>query len=138
MRFLAYILGALYFIAPFDLIPDFLGLFGRIDDLLLILGIVYYFRKYFAQNQSFLGNSANFKKTTTDSGSSSSNLSKEACYQVLEISQETSKAEITKQYKKLMSQYHPDKVDHLGIELKTLAKEKTILIQRAYEKLNES
>lgn len=123
MRFLAYILGALYFIAPYDIIPDFLGLVGRFDDLLLIAGLVYYFRKNRAQAQSVF---------------SASNLSGEDPYQVLEIAQGISKEEITKQYKKLMSQYHPDKVAHLGPELKSLAQEKTIQIKKAYEKLNES
>ncbi len=138
MRFLAYALCLLYFISPVDLIPDYLGLFGRIDDLLLIVGIVYYFRKNIRQYQSFLRNPANSQKTTTDFTQSSSNLSREESHRVLEITQGASKEEITKQYKKLISQYHPDKVAHLGTELKKLAQEKTIQIQKAYEKLNES
>lgn len=135
MRFLGYILGALYFIAPIDLIPDYLGPIGRIDDLLFIVGLIYYFRKRHGQFQSF---SANFKSgNDSNSNNSSSNLSKQDPFGILEIAQGSSKEEVTKQYKKLMSQYHPDKVAHLGDDLKKLAQEKTLQIQAAYEKLNE-
>jgi DnaJ-domain-containing protein 1 len=40
-------------------------------------------------------------------------------------------------YKELMSKYHPDKVDHLGDEIKALALKKTQEINSAYQFLKE-
>jgi len=37
------------------------------------------------------------------------------------------------QYRKLMMQYHPDRVSHLGKEIKDLSKKKTIEILEAYD-----
>jgi DnaJ like chaperone protein len=43
--------------------------------------------------------------------------------------------EIKAAYKKLASQYHPDKVQHLGKEFQQMAHEKFVSIQKAYDKL---
>ncbi len=37
------------------------------------------------------------------------------------------------QYRKLMKEYHPDKVSHLGKEIKDLSKKKTLEIREAYD-----
>jgi DnaJ-class molecular chaperone len=44
-----------------------------------------------------------------------------------------SEDEIKKKYRELMSQYHPDKVQHLGREFQQMAEEKTKEIQKAYD-----
>jgi hypothetical protein len=44
-----------------------------------------------------------------------------------------SEDEIKKKYRELMSQYHPDKVQHLGREFQQMAEEKTREIQKAYD-----
>jgi DnaJ like chaperone protein len=54
-------------------------------------------------------------------------------YQVLEVGPEASPSMIKLAYRKLMSQYHPDKVASLGAELQQLAERKTREIQAAYE-----
>ena len=41
--------------------------------------------------------------------------------------------EIKYQYKKLLQQYHPDKVSHLGKEIRDLSNKKTIEIRQAYD-----
>jgi DnaJ-class molecular chaperone len=46
-----------------------------------------------------------------------------------------SKEEIKAAYKKLVAQYHPDKVQHLGKEFQELAHKKFVAIQRAYDVL---
>lgn len=51
---------------------------------------------------------------------------------VLEVSPTASTNEIRTAYKQLMSQYHPDKVAALGVELKALAERKTKEITSAY------
>jgi DnaJ like chaperone protein len=53
-------------------------------------------------------------------------------YNVLGLKPESSIEEVKKSYKILMSQYHPDKVATLGIELQNLAKKKSQEINEAY------
>jgi DnaJ-domain-containing protein 1 len=42
-------------------------------------------------------------------------------------------ATIRKKYKELLAKYHPDKVQHLGIEFQEMAERKTKAIMEAYE-----
>jgi len=51
------------------------------------------------------------------------------------VPRKTSLDEIKSAYRKLAAQYHPDKVNHLGDEFKTLAEKKFKEIQEAYEEL---
>lgn len=43
--------------------------------------------------------------------------------------------EVTAAYRELMKRYHPDRVADLGDELRRVAHEKTVEIQRAYDEL---
>lgn len=52
-------------------------------------------------------------------------------YQILQVTHGANRKEIKEAYLKQMSQYHPDKVSHLGDELKILAEEKSKHIQQA-------
>lgn len=52
---------------------------------------------------------------------------------ILEIAETASNSEITAAYKKMMSQYHPDKVATLGQELQLLAERKSKQINAAYD-----
>ena len=45
----------------------------------------------------------------------------------------SSEDEIKKKYRELISQYHPDKVQHLGREFQQMAEYKTKEIQKAYD-----
>jgi len=56
-------------------------------------------------------------------------------YAVLGVQRGASRDEIREAYKRVVQQYHPDKVAHLGRELQQLALEKTKEINRAYEVL---
>ena len=53
--------------------------------------------------------------------------------QVLGLKGKITKDEIKKAYHEHIAQYHPDKVQHLGVELQMLANEKTKAIVQAYE-----
>jgi len=57
-------------------------------------------------------------------------------YQVLEVSRCANAKEIRSAYLRQMSQYHPDKVSHLGTELRVFAEEKAKTIQQAYAALS--
>ena len=56
----------------------------------------------------------------------------DAWHEILEVSESASMDEITSAYKKKIRQYHPDKVDSLGPELKKLAEKKSKEINAAY------
>lgn len=57
----------------------------------------------------------------------------EPWHRVLGVSVDASPDEIRASYRKLRTQYHPDKVAHLGAELIALAEAKSKSINRAYE-----
>ena len=54
-------------------------------------------------------------------------------YEILNVGADATAAEIKYSYRTLMSQYHPDKVATLGIELKIVAERKSKEINAAYE-----
>ena len=56
-------------------------------------------------------------------------------HEVLGVSPSATQDEIRAAYRARMTEYHPDRVSHLGEELRKLAHEKTLAIQRAYEAL---
>lgn len=56
----------------------------------------------------------------------------DAWHHILNVPATASMDEIRHSYKTLMSQYHPDKVDALGNELKELAERKSKEITQAY------
>lgn len=114
------ILAALvYFIFPYDLFPDFLGLPGRIDDLLVMAGLVWFYRNRARQTAAVEPEDA----PAFDP------------YAVLGIAPTASDDAIRAAYRARMQEYHPDKVAHLGEELQRLALAKSQQIQRAYQQL---
>ncbi|MCF6246234.1 MAG: DnaJ domain-containing protein [Desulfobacula sp.] len=56
-------------------------------------------------------------------------------YEILGVKENASKREIQVGYKEAIKKYHPDKLSHLGEEFSTLANEKFLEIQTAYETL---
>ncbi len=55
------------------------------------------------------------------------------CYDMLEIEPSAGKDEIKRAYRRLASQYHPDKVEVLGPRLRTIAREEMTKINHAKE-----
>jgi uncharacterized membrane protein YkvA (DUF1232 family) len=124
-----------YFISPVDLIPDLLLPFiGWIDDT-AIAGIVFYLIRYgklpnlTVMKNKFFNSNKNATDNSTDKDSESDP------YEILEISMDSTKEEVQAAYKKLVKQYHPDKVSHLGKDLQKVANEKFIKIKNAYDTL---
>ena len=152
-----------YGICPFDLLPDYIIPFaGWIDDVLLTWLFCYalftgklpnflvkilkrspFTNKYSKKNrfnkmkQGFSNyyndntNDNNFQDSFNGYGS---NI-KDDPYEILGISANASPKQIKRAYREKIHLYHPDKVSHLGDEFKSLANEKFIKVQNAYNKI---
>ncbi len=135
------IVGAVvYFLLPFDLIPDLFGILGRIDDLAMMALLVWYYRNHVKQ---FVATGFGHEEAGDSAGTGSrQNTAAQPkhpktfdAYEVLGITHSASSDAIKAAYRARMKEYHPDKVAHLGEELQTLAHEKSQEIQRAYRQL---
>lgn len=58
-------------------------------------------------------------------------------YKILEVTQDASDDELKQAYRKMAKKYHPDKVHHLGEDVKKQAEEKFRKVQEAYENLKK-
>ena len=139
----------IYIVLPNDLIPDWLGIVGRIDDLLVFAYILYRYRKMIDAVHSAINgadprrpdsNSAGGKPGGHSSDKKDKNNREESArpgdpFLVLGVKRGASKNEIRTAFRQLAAQYHPDKVSHLGPELRELAHQKMIEIQKAYEQI---
>jgi DnaJ-domain-containing protein 1 len=127
------VICALYILVPFDVLPDLFGLFGRIDDLLFALLALYLLKggQIPRWNRSFEGSTS----TSHDNKPTRSVAPSSDPYDLLEVDPSASADEIHRAYRKLIVQYHPDKVAHLGEDLRKVAHQKSIEIQAAYEQL---
>ena len=59
-------------------------------------------------------------------------------FKILEIDKNASKAEIKKAHRKMVSKYHPDKLQGVSNDIIKLAEEKFLLVQQAYENIMRS
>ena len=60
-----------------------------------------------------------------------------SAYQILEITPDANEEEIKKAYRKMAVKYHPDKVAHLGDDVKKAATDKFQEVQAAYEEIKK-
>ena len=133
------IIAVLYLVFPRDLIPDFLGRgLGLIDDLLLIGLLIYFYRKHLRQ---YIPREAREDETRgwgepSGRGQAAASEGPFDAHEVLGIAPSASGEMIHAAYKARMSEYHPDKVAHLGEDLQKLAHRKALEIQRAYQQLS--
>ncbi|MFP6655992.1 MAG: DnaJ domain-containing protein [Myxococcota bacterium] len=126
----------IYFLVPYDLIPDFLGLPGRIDDLLVLAWVAWTYRSQLMQ--AFTKRAASSEGATSGKTASAGGANESEAfdpYAVLGITPSASAEMIQKAYRARMKEYHPDKVAHLGEELQRLAHQKSQQIERAYRQL---
>jgi DnaJ like chaperone protein len=148
MKYLIYLLPILYVLSPYDFLPDFMVGPGWVDDL-IILGLLCWYHfvyrrkiqpgpkkeqkyQYFKQESQ-----QGFREgTTSEEGAGSEEASEErAPHEVLGVERGASMDQIKAAYKALASQYHPDKVMHLGEEFRILAEKRFKEIQKAYQQL---
>lgn len=61
----------------------------------------------------------------------------EAAYRILGIDPNTTNEEVKKSYRRMANKYHPDKVAHLGEELRQLAEEKFKKVNEAYHTIKK-
>jgi uncharacterized membrane protein YkvA (DUF1232 family) len=113
--------GLLYIILPIDLFPEAAtGFLGFVDDVMVMTLSLYLMNTF-----------KNRQRASSDSPQKTS----ASPFEVLDIPITASQKEIQDAYRKKMAEYHPDKVAHLGPDLKKLAEEKTKEIQTAYHTL---
>ena len=141
--------GALaYFVSPIDIIPDFLvaGI-GSVDDVLLLVITLstvsrYVKPKHIEQALALLDNrrgkrqaeqSGERKNGQYDSGSRAHMRNEDYYAEILGLNGVMSPSHIKSRYSDLAKQYHPDRVQHLGVELRDLAERKMKEINEAYE-----
>jgi DnaJ like chaperone protein len=147
MRYLYILLALLYALSPFDLLPDFFAGWGWLDDLVVLGLLVRYLylqkqkiqagRQYFQYRQN-AGRRQQQKYSQNKGSRTDGNTGADDPYAVLGIRRSASQEEIKKAYRKLVLQYHPDKVAHLGDEFKALAEERFNQIQQAYQEITKS
>ena len=140
------LLCVLYVLSPVDLLPDFLGVPGRLDDLLVALGTLFYLysasKKDAGRDRSRReGASSEGRQGQQDRRGSDSDSSGRAGrdsmdpYEVLGVDRGESFEEIRSRYKERLLQYHPDRVQHLGKEFEEIAERKTKEITEAYQQI---
>jgi DnaJ like chaperone protein len=61
-----------------------------------------------------------------------------AWHVVLEVAPDASRAEIDAAYRRAIGQYHPDRVAHMGPEIRALAEAKSRQINEAYDQATHS
>jgi DnaJ like chaperone protein len=61
----------------------------------------------------------------------------DSAYKILEISPDASDEEVKKAYRRMAMKYHPDKVEHLGEDVKKAANEKFKQLNNAYEDIKK-
>jgi DnaJ like chaperone protein len=124
----------LYFILPFDLLPDMMGPVGRIDDLALMAYLYYRYRRR-------AGTEGKAQSATDEAFQESEEFVRDARgedpFLVLEVDSDATIEQVRDAYRKRMAEYHPDKVSHLGQDLRELAHQKTLVIQNAFEKVKK-
>jgi len=153
-RIVLILIGIAYLISPVDIIPDFLVPFlGFLDDG-LVVAVIYYLIRYgtlpaFLLKKQKPFQTENDQKSngfdtrdrnfgTTEKKENSEQSMPKSPYDILGIRPGASKEEITAAYKKAVKKYHPDKLSHLGEEFSSLANEKFLEVQRAYDALMKS
>ena len=159
VKIILIIFGLAYLISPVDIIPDIvLPYIGWLDDG-VVLATIFYLIRYgrlpdFIFKNKGLFNRPQYSKTRQEkqefqnnantnhanSGRYNRTAKKETPipktpWEILGVSETASKKEIQAAYKQAIKKYHPDKLSHLGEEFSTLANEKFLEIQKAYDQL---
>jgi DnaJ-domain-containing protein 1 len=126
---MAVLIGLAYVLLPFDVIPDVFGPFGVIDDVAVLAFLYTKLRKSKAASA---GKADDWEHYEAPRGQEEI---AEKAWEILGVSEDASLDELKLAYRKKLAEYHPDKVNHLGEDLRRLAHEKTLKIKEAYTSL---
>lgn len=74
----------------------------------------------------------------SSSGSYTSKATLENDYKILEVSPDATDDEVKKAYRAAAKKHHPDKVSHLGEDVRKAAEEKFAKVNEAYERIKKS
>ncbi len=140
------LLGVLYVLSPVDLFPDFLGLPGRFDDLLVALGTLFYLYSASAKPSGKEGTKGARSSRKAREGPEDRKGFEEDPrrqgdrgpadpYEVLGVERGEDFETIRRRYREKLLQYHPDRVHHLGREFQDMAERKTKQITEAFRKI---
>ncbi|MFQ5655937.1 MAG: DnaJ domain-containing protein [Candidatus Methylomirabilales bacterium] len=122
------ILGSLlYILSPVDLAPDLIPALGWLDDL-IVLGFLLWFLSGVRLDPGKVFGRQAPEPPQPHAGPTDP-------YSLLGVPRGASPDEVRTAYRRLVAQYHPDKVSHLGREFQEMAHHKLIAIQKAYEVL---
>ncbi len=136
MLWLWIILALIYLISPYDLLPDFLPIRGWLDDIVVLFFLFRYIKRLRGRrpdpNQS--GHQQHHGRQESGEADPTRPRNKTP-YDILGVAPNASCEEIHKAYRKLVNQYHPDKVAHLGQEFQDMAEKRFKEIQHAYEQI---
>ena len=127
---------ALYIRSPVDLLPDRMGAMGLVDDLVALgLGLWWFWRRLprFPAGASPGGGGA----ASSSSPDSSPEPKAFDPHEILGVGRRASSDEVKRAYHDRLREYHPDRVDHLGDDLRELAHLRTLDIRRAYDELKK-
>lgn len=91
---------------------------------------------YSYSGSSSSSGSYNSNNTGSNSGYRSHTLDSD--YQILEISPDATNEEVKKAYRTLAKKYHPDRVAHLGDDMRKAAEEKFARLSQAYDNIRKS
>ena len=135
MKWLLTILALLYVINPFDVLPDMVPGAGWLDDLFVLGLLGYYLYRIGFRGMPFGGRNERGPDDRRDRTDAPNDADADSPYRVLGVAPDASQDDIRQAYRRLAAQYHPDKVSHLGAELRDLAEQKFKAIQAAYDTL---
>ena len=144
MKYFYILLALLYIFFPYDLLPDFLGGWGRLDDLVVLGFLMRFLLAQYKRSRATQatgtkpGPDAQNAYAEGDQGPNSSRFDSNDPYTVLGVDRTASAETIKKAYRELVIKFHPDKVDHLGEEFKTLAEKRFKQIQQAYQSIQQT
>lgn len=118
-----------YLRSPIDLLPEgIVGPIGLLDDLLVLVVAVWWVREQLRR-----ATQARQQRPTGRPAPPAPDQKPPDPYAVLGVPRDASPADITHAYRERIKEYHPDRVADLGEDLRRLAHDRTIEIQRAYE-----
>ena len=136
MKWIWIILALVYVLSPYDAIPG-LSAISWIDDFFILFLLYRYLSKFNRMRDHGRApySEQQHQQEYQTNQAPDDNLDHKTPHEILEVGPDATQEEIKSSYRRLVSQYHPDKVSHLGEEFRKLAEQRFKEIQEAYQKL---